>query len=122
MHVSCSKESHTSSARPSCGGSSFLVSIFCLRLSLLAARVGLSWSMSLEADRLAVGVLPRPVREFEGMPADCCEAGAACDVVLDDDAMDEAEFLGRAVGGVGDARLSMAGGDSLFSRRGAAGG
>jgi len=77
--------------------------------------------MSFDADRLVVGVLPRPVREFEGMPADC-EPEAACEVVLDDDAMDEAEFLGRAVGGVGDARFSMAGGDSLFSRRRAAGG
>jgi hypothetical protein len=98
-----------------------LVSIFCLRLSLLAARVGWSWSISFDADRLAVGVVPRPAREFEGMPADC-EPAAVCEVVLDDDAMDEAEFLGRAVGGVGDARFSMAGGDSLslFSRRGAA--
>jgi hypothetical protein len=82
---------------------------------LLAARVGLSWSMSFEADRLAVGVPPRPAREFEGILEEDCEAGAACDVVLDEDAMDEAEFLGRAVGGVGDARLSMAGGGSLFS-------
>jgi hypothetical protein len=99
-----------------------LVSIFCLRLSLLAARVGVLWSISLEAERLAVGVLPRPVREFEGMPADC-EAEAACDGAVDEDAMDEAEFLGRAVGGVGDARLSMAGGGALlFSRLGAAGG
>ena len=104
----------TSSALLGCVGSSFLLSIFCLRLSLLAARVGLSWSMSLEADRLAVGVPPRPAREFEGMPC-AWEPAAVCEVVLDEDAMDEAEFLGRAVGGVGDARFSMAGGGSLVS-------
>jgi len=96
----------TSSARLGWGASSFLVSNFCLRLSLLAARVGLSWSTSFEAERVAVGVPPRPVREVEGMPF-VCDVEAACEAVVE--AIDDDEFLGRAVGGVGDARLSMAG-------------
>lgn len=49
---------------------------------------------------------PRAVREFEGMPLGCA-VEAACEAVVE--AIDDDEFLGRAVGGVGDARLSMAG-------------
>lgn len=92
------------------GGSSGFFSIFCLRLSLLAGRAGLSASTSLEADRLAVGVLPRTgALEPEAMLAGWgeLEVVAACEDVMDDD-----EFLGRAVaGGVGEARMceSMAG-------------
>jgi hypothetical protein len=88
------------------GVSSFF-SIFCLRLSLLAARAGLSASSSLVAERLAVGVVPRADRELEGMPAEG-EPAAACAVEVTD-VMDDDEFLGRAPGGVGDARFSMAG-------------
>ena len=98
--------SRTSSDLLGRGASSFF-SIFCLRLSLLAARVGLSASSSLVAERLAVGVLPRAVRELEDMFGGCAPAWA-CDGVLDD-VIDEEEFLGRAACGVGDARLSMAG-------------
>src|SRR3954470_24528039 len=86
--------SHTSSARLGWGASSFLASIFCLRLSLLAARVGLSWSTSFEAERAVVGVPPRVVREFEGMPL-VCAVEAACEAVVE--AIDDDEFLGRAV-------------------------
>lgn len=82
----------TSSALLDRGCSSTLATIFCLRLLLLAARAGLCILMSaltsLEADREAVGVLPRE----------------ACEVV---DAMPSA-----LTGGVGEARgllLSMAG-------------
>lgn len=65
----------------------------------------MSASTSLEADRLAVGVLPRTALELEAMVAGCCRPAAACDDDMDDD-----EFLGRAVpGGVGDARISMVG-------------
>lgn len=113
-------EPRTSSALLGWGASSFFISIFCLRLSLLAARVGRSVSASFEAERLAVGVPPRPAREVEDMAADC-EGVAVCEGVVAD-VMDDDEFLGRAVGGVGDARLSMAAGDgSLFSRTWAAG-
>jgi hypothetical protein len=98
------------------GASSFF-DIFCLRLSLLAARVGLSASSSFAAERLAVGVLPRAVREEAilggGAPV------WACEVVLDE-VIDDAEFLERAACGVGDVRLSMASGVYL-SRPTAAG-
>lgn len=73
-----------------------LATIFCLRLLVLAARVGRSALDSLtsrEADRLAVGVLPRDAREADAMSA--------------------------LVGGVGEARevlLSMAGGFSVTAR------
>jgi hypothetical protein len=76
----------------------------------------LSASSSFAAERLAVGVLPRAVRE-EAMLG----GGApvwACEVVLDE-VIDDAEFLERACG-VGDVRLSMAGGVYL-SRPTAAG-
>ena len=80
----------TSSALLGRGCSSTLAAIFCLRLLLLAARAGFSALVSLtslEADRLAVGVLPRDAREVDAMPS-------------------------ALVGGVGEARellLSMAG-------------
>lgn len=61
----------TSSARVGRGWSSPLAAIFCFRLLLLAARAGLSALdsalTSLEAERLAVGVLPRDVRELAAM-------------------------------------------------------
>tara|TARA_R110002003_G_scaffold13_6_gene919 strand:- start:40320 stop:40526 length:207 start_codon:yes stop_codon:yes gene_type:complete len=48
----------------------------------------------LVAERLAVGVLPRAVREVGAMLGDCCELEAACVEAIEDD-----EFLGRAVAG-----------------------
>jgi len=103
----------TSSALVGWGASSFFISIFCFRLSLLAARVGFSPSPSLEADRLAVGVPPRAAREFDDDICTGCEPVAACEGVLDE-AMDDDEFLERAVGGVGEARLSIWGGGALL--------
>jgi hypothetical protein len=94
------------------GGSSAFFSIFCFRLSLLAGRVAALSSTSLEADRLAVGVLPRAVLVPEAMLDDCCEDEAACDEFIEDD-----EFLGRAVtGGVVRFRFSMAGSFSYSSQ------
>ena len=56
-----------------------MFAVFCLRLLLLAARAGLSAPTvsltSLEAGRLAVGVLPRDVRDVEAMPS-ALEGGA----------------------------------------------
>jgi hypothetical protein len=55
-----------------------LFAVFCLRLLLLAARAGLSAPVSLtslETGRLAVGVLPRDVRDVEAMPS-ALEGGA----------------------------------------------
>jgi hypothetical protein len=89
------------------GASSFF-DIFCLRLSLLAARVGLSASSSVAAERLAVGVLPRAVRD-EAMLGGGGALVWACEVVLDE-VIDDAELLERAACGVGDVRVSMAGG------------
>lgn len=62
----------TSSALLGRGGSSPLFAVFCLRLLLLAARAGLSAPVSLtslDAGRLAVGVLPRDARDVEAMPS-----------------------------------------------------
>jgi hypothetical protein len=85
----------TSSASP-------LAAIFCLRLLLLAARAGRSAldSRSLtsrEADRLAVGVLPRDARAVDAM----------------------ASALAGAVGEAREVLLSMAGdaGDSSVTAR-----
>lgn len=103
----------TSSARLGWGASSLFISIFCFRLSLLAARAGFSPSPSFEAERVAVGVAPRAAREFDDDMACGCEPVAACEGVLDE-AMDEDEFLERAVGGVGEARLSIWGGGALL--------
>lgn len=96
--VLCVQYQQTSSAllgRGCC--SSPLTTIFCLRLLLLAARAGRSALDSLtsrEAERLAVGVLPRDAREVDAMST--------------------------LVGGVGEARevllLSMAGGFSVTAR------
>jgi hypothetical protein len=80
------------------------LSIFCLRLSLLAGRAAVASSTSFEADRLAVGVLPRVVLALGAMLDDWCAAEAACDEFIEDD-----EFLERAVtGGVVRFRLSIA--------------
>ena len=74
-----------------------MFAVFCLRLLLLAARAGRSALDSLasrEADRLAVGVLPRDAREVDAMAS-------------------------ALVGGVGEARevlLSMGGGFSVTAR------
>ena len=50
-----------------------MFAVFCLRLLLLAARAGLSAPTvsltSLDAGRLAVGVLPRDARDVEAMPS-----------------------------------------------------
>jgi hypothetical protein len=93
----------TSSDRLGRGASSTFFSIFCLRLSLLAGRVGFDSSSSGAADRLEADAVPRAVREL-GVIDGCREGLAACDEVIDDD-----EFLGRAVaGGVCDERRSMA--------------
>lgn len=93
--------------------SSGFLSIFCFRLSLLAGRVAALSSTSLEADRLAVGVLPRAVLELGAMvEEDCCELEAACAEFIEDD-----EFLGRAVtGGVDRFRLSIMMAASCSSR------
>jgi hypothetical protein len=86
------------------GASSGFLSIFCLRLSLLAGRAAVASSTSLEADRLAVGVLPRVVRALGAMLEDGCGPEAACDEFIEDD-----EFLERAVtGGVVRFRFSIA--------------
>jgi hypothetical protein len=80
--------------------SSDFLDIFCP-----AGRVAvlLSSTTSLEADRLAVGVLPRAVLGLGAMLDDCCEPEAACEEVIEDD-----EFLGRAVaGGVERFNVSM---------------
>jgi hypothetical protein len=79
-----------------------------VRLSLLAARVGLSASSSFTAERLAVGVLPRAVRELEDMLGGGGALVWACEVELDE-VIDDDEFLERAACGVGDVRWSMAG-------------
>lgn len=98
----------TSSALFGRGASSDFFIIFCLRLSLLAGR-GLS-STSLEAERLAVGVLARAVRELEAILLEGCEA--AWGWVMEDDevrARTSRDVLGRALpaGGVGDPRASI---------------
>jgi hypothetical protein len=94
----------TSSDRVGRGASSGFLSIFCLRLSLLAGRAAVLSSTSLVADRLAVGVLPRAVLELGAMLEEECEPEAACDEFIEDD-----EFLGRAVtGGVVRFRFSIA--------------
>jgi hypothetical protein len=80
----------TSSDRFGRGPSSGFFNIFCFRLSRLAGLVAVLSSTSLEAERLAVGVLPRTVRELGAMLEDCCEPEAACGEVMEDD-----EFLGR---------------------------
>lgn len=83
--------------------SSGFLSIFCVRLSLLAGRVAVLSSASLEAERLAAGVEPRVVREPGAMADECCELEAACEEFIEDD-----EFLGRAAtGGVVRCGLSM---------------
>ena len=70
------------------------MAIFCLRLSLLVVRPGRA--SGCVADRLAEGVEPRGLEdedEDEGMAGSDCEApAAACAEAMDDD-----EFLGRAV-------------------------
>lgn len=83
----------TSSVLLGRGGSSTILPIFCLRLSLLAARPGRpSAAPAWAGDRLVVGVAPRAL-ELAGMPDRFCELLlAACWEMMDDD-----EFLGRAV-------------------------
>lgn len=77
------------------GASSGFLSIFCLRLSLLDGRVAVLSSASFTTERLAVavGVVPRAVRELAMLEAGW-EPEAACAELIEDD-----EFLGRAVTG-----------------------
>lgn len=101
--VPLSTSNLTSASLLGLGASSGFFVSFCLRLSLLEGRVGLSPSAALGVDRPAVGVPPRAVRELEAMDA------AGCDVLgALEDAIDEDEVEGRAfAGGVSECRVSM---------------
>lgn len=72
-------------------GSSDLMAIFCLRLSLLAGRPGRLSPGTAAGDRVEGGAA-RVLELDADMAGGVCEVLAACE-----EAMDEDEFLGRAV-------------------------